>query len=49
MISTHTPKKPLICQILKLFLDIAKFLKELPGGSQNKKGFLKFSTSISGL
>jgi hypothetical protein len=32
---------------LKLFLDIAKFPKELPAGSQDKKGFLKFSTSIS--
>jgi hypothetical protein len=49
MISTHIPKKTLIRQILKLFSDIAKFLKEVPVGSQNKKGFFKFSTSISGL
>jgi hypothetical protein len=46
--NTYPQKTPNLPD-LKLFLDIAKFLKEVPAGSQNKKGFLKFSTSISGL
>jgi hypothetical protein len=49
MISTHTPKKTPNLPDFEIVFRYSQVLKDFPARSQNKKGFLKFSTSISGL